>query len=215
LQPILPQVGHVVVGFNDSPYSYVYLKLFRNSLTAEQELVQGCIAGKRATQKALYDLYAKKMIAVCLRYAKTSFEAEDIMQEAFIKVFEHIKTFKGECPLEFWIRRIMVNTALKHHRKKMYVSSIDESDKIENIPEEEFILSGYAYEDLLGMIQSLAPRYQLVFNLYAIEGYSHKEIATMLEISEGTSKSQYSRARAILKNMLERHEESYNERIIR
>jgi RNA polymerase sigma-70 factor (ECF subfamily) len=86
---------------------------------------------------------------------------------------------------------------------------------VENIPEEEFILSGYAYDDLLAMVQSLAPRYQLIFNLYAIEGYTHKEIATMLEISEGTSKSQYSRARAILKDMLERHEEKYNERIIR
>jgi RNA polymerase sigma factor (sigma-70 family) len=215
LQPFLPQVGHRVEGSHDSPYSYVYLKLFKNSKTVEQELVQGCIAGKRAMQKALYDLYAKKMMAVCLRYAKTSFEAEDMLQEAFIKVFEHIKTFKGECPLEFWIRRIMVNTALKHHRKKMYVSSVAESDKVENIPEEEFIMSGYAYEDLLAMVQSLAPRYQLIFNLYAIEGYAHKEIAAMLEISEGTSKSQYSRARAILKDMLQRHEEKYNERIIR
>ena len=101
MQPFWPQVGHGGEGFNDIQYSYVYLKLFKNNLTAEQELVQGCIAGKRATQKALYDLYAKKMMAVCLRYAKTSFEAEDIMQEAFIKVFEHISTFKGECPLEF------------------------------------------------------------------------------------------------------------------
>jgi RNA polymerase sigma-70 factor (ECF subfamily) len=215
LQPFPRQQGHVVVGSNSGYYSQVYLKLFRNSLTVEQELVQGCIAGKRAMQKQLYELYSKKMMAVCLRYARTSFEAEDILQEAFIKVFEYIKNFKGECPLEFWIRRIMVNTALKHHRKKMYVSSVAETDKVENIPEEEFIISGYAYEDLLSMIQSLAPRYQLIFNLYAIEGYSHKEIATMLEISEGTSKSQYSRARAILKNMLERHEEKYNERIIR
>lgn len=191
------------------------MKLFKNNLNAEQELVQDCIAEKRAAQKKLYDLYAGKMMAVCLRYARTSFEAEDVLQEAFVKVFEHIKTFKGECPLEFWIRRIMVNTALKQHRKMMFVSSIGENDKIENIPEEEFIISGYAYDDLLSMIQSLAPRYQLIFNLYAIEGYSHKEIATMLEISEGTSKSQYSRARAILKDMLERHEEKYNERVIK
>ncbi len=166
-------------------------------------------------QKMLYDLYAKKMMAVCLRYSRTSFEAEDVMQEAFIKVFEHIASFKGECPLEFWIRRIMVNTALKHHRKQMHISSVAENDKIEAIPEEEFILSHYNYEDLLLMVQSLAPRYQLIFNLYAIEGYTHKEIATMLDISEGTSKSQYSRARAILKEMLERHEAKYNERIIR
>jgi RNA polymerase sigma factor (sigma-70 family) len=191
------------------------LKLFRNKISPEQELVQGCIAGKRSMQKMLYDLYAKKMMAVCLRYSKTSFEAEDVMQEAFIKVFEHIKNFKGECPLEFWIRKIMVNTALKHHRKMMHVSSLAETEKLQEVPEEEFILSGYNYEDLLRMIQSLAPRYQLIFNLYAIEGYSHKEIAEMLDISEGTSKSQYSRARAILRNMLERNEEVYNERVIR
>lgn len=166
-------------------------------------------------QKMLYDLYARKMMAVCLRYAKTSFEAEDVMQEAFIKVFEHIKTFKGDCPLEFWIRKIMVNTALKHHRKIMHVSSQAETEKLQELPEEEFILSSYNYEELLQMVQSLAPRYQLIFNLYAIEGYSHKEIAEMLEISEGTSKSQYSRARAILRNMLERHEEMYNGRVIR
>ncbi|WP_245590610.1 RNA polymerase sigma factor [Adhaeribacter aquaticus] len=109
----------------------------------------------------------------------------------------------------------MVNTALKHHRKMMHISSVTDNDQAEKIPEEEFIMSGYAYEDLLTMVQSLAPRYQLIFNLYAIEGYSHKEIATMLEISEGTSKSQYSRARAILKNMLEEKEELYNERVIR
>ena len=97
----------------------------------------------------------------------------------------------------------------------MHVSSSAENDKVENIPEEEIVFSNYAYEELLTMIQSLAPRYQLIFNLYAIEGYAHKEIAAMLDISEGTSKSQYSRARAILKNMLERHEETYNERVIR
>lgn len=166
-------------------------------------------------QKMLYELYAKKMMAVCLRYAKTSFEAEDVMQEAFVKVFEHIKNFKSECPLEFWIRKIMVNTALKHHRKMMHVSSVAETEKLQELPEEEFIMAAYQYEDLLRMVQSLAPRYQLIFNLYAIEGYSHKEIAEMLEISEGTSKSQYSRARAILRNMLERHEDIYNERVIR
>ena len=177
--------------------------------------MQGCIARNRVMQKMLYELYAKKMMAVCLRYAKTSFEAEDVMQEAFIKVFEHIGNFKGDCPLEFWIRKIMVNTALKHHRKMMHVSSLAETDKLQEAPEEEYILAAYNYEDLLGMVQSLAPRYQLIFNLYAIEGYAHKEIAEMLDISEGTSKSQYSRARAILRTKLERQEEIYNERIVR
>lgn len=180
----------------------------------EDELLNGCIAGKREMQKQLYDRYAGKMLAICRRYAQTSFEAEDVLQESFVKVFTHLKEFKRDCPVEFWIRRIIINTAIKHQRGIMQISAIAEEEKPGQVPQEEFIMANYGYEELLGMVQSLAPRYQLIFNLYAIEGYSHKEIAEMLEISEGTSKSQYSRARAILKNMLERHEKQYNDKII-
>ncbi len=165
-------------------------------------------------QRLLYEMYSKKMMAVCLRYAPTTFEAEDIMQDAFVKVFSHLQNFKKDCPLEFWIRKIMVNTALKHLRSKQLLTVSHEADEVANLPSDNVNLSDYSMDELLGMIQSLAPRYRMVFNLYAIEGYNHKEIGEMLGISEGTSKSQYSRARAILQSMLTRHEKNYNEHVI-
>ncbi|WP_266203957.1 RNA polymerase sigma factor [Pontibacter kalidii] len=190
------------------------MKLFTKPKSDEERLIEGCIAGKRDMQRLLYDLYAKKMMVVCLRYAPTTFEAEDIMQDAFIKVFNHIQNFKKDCPLEFWIRRIMVNTALKHLRSKQLLTVSHEAEEVANISSGDMSLSDYTMDELLGMIQSLAPRYRMVFNLYAIEGYNHKEIGEMLGISEGTSKSQYSRARAILQSMLLRQEEKLKEHVI-
>lgn len=172
------------------------------------------MAGKRDMQRQLYDLYARKMMAVCLRYAPTSFEAEDMMQEAFVKVFANIQNFKRDCPLEFWIRRIMINTALKQLRQKSLMTVSHETEEASNLAATDTNLSGYSMDELLGMIQSLAPRYRMVFNLYAIEGYNHKEIGEMLGISEGTSKSQYSRARALLQGMLERQDKIYQEHVI-
>ena len=212
MQPISVALGHIVVA---AFRNLTNLKLFTRHLSEDDELIAGCIAGKRDMQRKLYDKYVCKMKAVCLRYTKTSFEAEDVLQEGFVKVFSNIQNFKNDCPIEFWIRKIMVNTALKQLRQKMHVSSVAEIEQIEKQPEDEFIFANYAYEELLDMVRQLAPRYQLIFNLYAIEGYTHKEIAAQLDISEGTSKSQYSRARAILKEMIEQHEKKYNERIIR
>jgi RNA polymerase sigma factor (sigma-70 family) len=153
-------------------------------------------------QRLLYDLYSKKMMMVCLRYAPTTFEAEDIVQEGFMKVFANIQNFKRDCPLEFWIRRIVINTALKHLRQKSLLTVSHESEEAENVSSSDVNLTEYTLDELLSIIQQLAPRYRMVFNLYAIEGYNHREIADMLDISEGTSKSQYSRARAILQGML-------------
>ncbi|AKD03102.1 RNA polymerase sigma factor [Pontibacter korlensis] len=190
------------------------MKLFTKPKSDEDKLIEGCIAGKREMQRLLYDLYAKKMMVVCLRYAPTTFEAEDIMQDAFIKVFNNIQNFKKDCPLEFWIRRIMINTALKHLRSKQLLTVSHEAEEVANLSSGEVSLSGYTMDELLSMIQSLAPRYRMVFNLYAIEGYNHKEIGEMLGISEGTSKSQYSRARAILQSMLLRQENNLKEHVI-
>ncbi|WP_299822670.1 RNA polymerase sigma factor [uncultured Pontibacter sp.] len=190
------------------------MNLFKKPKSEEDILIEGCIAGKREMQRLLYEMYSKKMMAVCLRYAPTTFEAEDIMQDAFVKVFSHLQNFKKDCPLEFWIRKIMVNTALKHLRSKQLLTVSHEADEVANLPSDNVNLSDYSMDELLGMIQSLAPRYRMVFNLYAIEGYNHKEIGEMLGISEGTSKSQYSRARAILQSMLTRHEKNYNEHVI-
>ncbi|WP_242920857.1 RNA polymerase sigma factor [Pontibacter liquoris] len=190
------------------------MKLFSKPKSDEDKLIEGCIAGKRDMQRLLYDLYAKKMMAVCLRYAPTTFEAEDMMQDAFIKVYAHLQNFKRDCPLEFWIRRIMVNTALKHLRSKQLLTVSHEAEEVASISSDTYSLSGYSMEELVSVIQSLAPRYRMVFNLYAVEGYNHKEIGEMLGISEGTSKSQYSRARAILQGMLTRQEETYKENVI-
>lgn len=190
------------------------MKLFTKPKSEEDKLIEGCIAGKRDMQQLLYDQYSKKMMAVCLRYAPTTFEAEDMMQEAFVKVFTHIGKFKRDCPLEFWIRKIMVNTALKHLRSKQLLTVSHEADEVNNLASDNFSLTGYSLDELLSMVQSLAPRYRMVFNLYAIEGYNHKEIGEMLDISEGTSKSQYSRARAILQNMIARQENNYKENVI-
>lgn len=180
----------------------------------EDKLIEGCIAGKRDMQRRLYELYSKKMMMVCLRYAPTSFEAEDIMQEGFVKIFSNIQNFKRDCPLEFWIRRIMINTALKLLRQKSLLTVSHESEEAANVSSDGFTLTGYSMDELLSMIQRLAPRYRMVFNLYAIEGYNHKEIGEMLGISEGTSKSQYSRARVILQSMLARQDKIYKEHVI-
>ncbi|MBC5774142.1 sigma-70 family RNA polymerase sigma factor [Pontibacter sp. KCTC 32443] len=190
------------------------MKLFTSNKSEEEKLIDGCIAGKREMQRLLYDLYNKKMMVVCLRYAPTTFEAEDILQEGFVKVFANIQNFKKDCPLEFWIRKIIVNTALKHLRQKTVLTVSHETEEVENLSSSDYNLNDYSMDELLSMIQSLAPRYRMVFNLYAIEGYNHKEIGEMLDISEGTSKSQYSRARAILQSMLMRQDKPYQEHVI-
>jgi RNA polymerase sigma factor (sigma-70 family) len=170
----------------------------------EAEIIDGCLAGSRAMQKQLYDRFAGKMMTVCLRYAQTTFEAEDVLQEGFITVFNNLRNFRRECPLEFWIRRIMVNAALRQHRRNAPLVAVSEGEYPEELAGEEFTLSNYAFEEMLALVQELAPRYRMVFNLFAIEGYGHKEIGELMGISEGTSKSQYARARAILKTKLER-----------
>lgn len=179
-------------------------------MLSEGELIEGCRKGDRSFQQALYDRYCRKMMAVCLRYSKATGEAEDILQEGFVKVFQALKDFRQESRLETWITRIMVNTALNNQRKKMYLYPMVDVEKID-MPGEEVSVSGIDFMQLLDMIQSLPQGCQVVFNLFAIEGYNHKEIAELLGISEGTSKSQYSRARSLMQGRLLK-ESSYYER---
>ncbi len=183
--------------------------IYRNMLT-EKELIEGCCKGSRASQKALYDRYCRKMMTVCLRYAKSVAEAEDILQEVFVKVFHNLKDFRQEAKLETWITRIIVNTALNSRRKKLYLYPMVDVESI-NIPDQELSLSGMHFTQLLEMIQSLPQGCQVVFNLFAVEGYSHKEIAELLSISEGTSKSQFARAKSLLQAKLLK-ESSFYER---
>src|SRR6187455_1083572 len=170
-------------------------------MLSENELIEGCRKGNRASQKALYDRYCRKMLVVCLRYSKTTAEAEDILQEGFVKVFNAIKDFRQESKLETWITRIMVNTALNAQRKKMYLYPMVDVEDL-RLPEQEVSLSGIHFNQLLELIQSLPQGCQIVFNMFAIEGYSHKEIAELLGISEGTSKSQFARAKSLLQQKL-------------
>ena len=173
----------------------------------EAEIIEGCKSSKRELQKALYQRFSGKMFAVCLRYSKNREEAEDILQDGFVKVFGNINQYTGTGSFEGWIRRIMVNTALEALRKKKIDYSNVEVHEIEDSYENVHdVMSKMGMNDLLIFIQELPAGYKAVFNLYAIEGYQHKEIAAMLSISEGTSRSQLARARQILQEKITRSE---------
>ena len=142
------------------------------------------------------------MYGVCLRYAGSAEEAEDVLQEGFIKVFNKIGSFRGDGSFEGWIRRIFVNTAIEYYRKKIYLQPITEYE--EDTLEGKYlsVLDKLEEKDIIQLVQQLSPGYRTVFNMYVIEGYSHKQIAEALGISEGTSKSQLSRAKQILQDMV-------------
>jgi len=160
--------------------------------------------GNRRMQEDLYKRFSPRMYAVCLRYAGNAEEAEDILQEGFIKVFKKLNSFRSEGSFEGWVRRIFVNTAIEHFRKKRYLQPVTEKE--ENTIEGKYfsVLDELAEKDILALVQELSPGYRTVFNMYVVEGYTHKEIADMLNISEGTSKSQLSRAKVILQDMVKK-----------
>ncbi len=162
-----------------------------------KNIINGCLKGHRKDQELLYRRYAAKLYAVCLQYAGNDEEARDILQEGFIKIFENLVHYKHEGSFEGWIRRIIVNTALEKYRSKHTLYRVDDIPEPDADPDNEDY-SGLEADDLLGIIRELPPKYRMVFNLFAIEGYSHKEIGRMINISEGTSKSNLSRARIIL-----------------
>ena len=165
-----------------------------------KNIIKGCLAGDRRDQELLYRRHSSKLYGVCLQYSGNDEEARDILQEGFIKIFDNLKNYKHEGSFEGWMRRIVVNTALEKFRSRHNLFRVDDIDTIsepEADPDNEDY-SGLEAVDLLYIIRELPPKYRMVFNLYAIEGYSHKEIGSMLGISEGTSKSNLSRARIIL-----------------
>jgi RNA polymerase sigma-70 factor (ECF subfamily) len=141
------------------------------------------------------------MFAVCLRYANEYNSAQDLLQEGFVKVFRNLEKFRGEGSFEGWIRRIFVNTAIEHYRKQVNLYALHDSETRYEYYEGN-ALETLKHEDILKMIQKLSDGYRTVFNLYVIEGYSHKEIGDMMGISEGTSKSQLARARYLLQKMI-------------
>jgi len=169
------------------------------------QLIIDCAAGKSMAQGRLYQLFAPKMYGVCLRYSRDATEAEDNLQDGFIKVFEKIDTFRHEGSFEGWIRRIMVNVSLEKYRKHNLLQTVDDISSYELPDLKDEIISEISANDLMKLIRELPPRYRMVFNLYVFEGMNHREIAEEMRISEGTSKSNLARARIILKKQILRH----------
>lgn len=177
-------------------------------------LIQGCIKGERASQTRLYNLFSQKMFVVCLRYAKSREEAEEILQEGFMKVFDCVNQFRFAGSFEGWMRRIMVNSALQRYRKKGLLHPVGNIDpEVADIEMHEDILSRIGTKELMKMIQLLPPAYRLTFNLFVFEGLKHREIAEMLGVSEGTSKSNLSDARTILQKSVARSLQSSQAKI--
>jgi RNA polymerase sigma-70 factor (ECF subfamily) len=167
------------------------------------ELINRCKAGERKAQELLYKQFAAKMLGVCMRYAADKMEAEDMLQNGFIKLFKKLDDYRGEGAFEGWVRRIMVHSSIEYYRKHHKMIQVTDVTDMANEPSvNPAAMANMGTKDLLNIIQQLSPGYRMVFNLYAIEGYSHKEIAGIVGITEGASKSQLSRARTILKEMV-------------
>ncbi len=177
----------------------------RDWVSDEERIIDGCIAGDRKIQKLLYDRYSPTMMGICMRYSKSQDEAEDIMQDGFIKVFTNIEGFRRQGSFEGWIKRIMVNTALNYYQKSkknrhQNIDEIRENTIIDDYEPERKL--PYTQMEMLEAIRTLPTGYNMIFNLYVFEKYKHREIAEMLDISVNTSKSQLSKARTFLQKSL-------------
>ncbi len=168
----------------------------------EEQIRQGCVNNDRKYQQMLYNMFSGKMFSVCLRYANEYNSAQDLLQEGFVKVFKNMDKFRGEGSFEGWVRRIFVNTAIEHYRKQVNLYALHDTEARGYEYYEENALEVLKQQDIMKMIQKLSDGYRTVFNLYVVEGFSHKEIGDMMGISEGTSKSQLARARYLLQKMI-------------
>ena len=174
-----------------------------NHTPSESDLIKGCIEENPEMQKLLYERFSSKMYGVCLRYTENVEDANDVMQEGFIKVYKSLPKFRGEGSFEGWIRRIFINTSIEHFRKKVKLYNVNEVHENTIEDAELDALDSLATKDILNIINELSPGYKQVFNMHVVEGYSHKEIADILGITEGTSKSQLARAKGALKKIIE------------
>lgn len=170
---------------------------------SEEEMIKGCLKNNPLAQRTLYNKLGPKMMGVCLRYMTNTEEAEDVLQDGFVKVFDKLGAYSGTGSFEGWVRRIFVNTALDAIRKNR---KLKHQTQIENVAfaleSNDFIFETLVAEDLMKVLQELPQGYKTVFNLYAIEGYSHKEIAKRMNVTVSTSKSQFSRAKAMLREKI-------------
>ncbi|HSO88397.1 MAG TPA: sigma-70 family RNA polymerase sigma factor [Draconibacterium sp.] len=164
-----------------------------------KNIVEECVSGNVRAQETLYRMLAPKMFGVCLRYAKDTTEAEDNLQEGFIKVFTYLKNFRHEGSLEGWVRKIMVNVSLEKFRKQHLMYPVEDLTMFESKNYSNDIIEKITADELIELIQCLPPRYRMVFNLFVMEGMGHKEISEVMKITEGTSKSNLARAKDILK----------------
>lgn len=175
--------------------------------TLDLQLIQSCIDGDRASQKVLYDRLAPRMFPICIRYIGDRTQAEDVLQDGFITLFTKLKDYKGEGSFEGWARRIFVTTALMSLRKKDALKMSEDLDFARGLKAETVSQTqNLGYKELMELVMSLPPGFRTVFNMYSIEGYSHKEIGQMLGISETTSRTQLSRARIWLQNKIKERE---------
>lgn len=175
----------------------------------EMQLVEGCKKNSRIAQQEIFRKLYGKLLGMCLRYSENQEEAQDVLQNGFIKVFQNIGNYKGDGSFEGWIKRIVVNTAIDNYRRKKTRGVQVNSDLAERVgshmaeeEDAESIYNQVPVKEVLAAVQKLSPAYQAVFNLYVMEGYSHNEISEMLQISVGTSKSNLSKARLNLQKML-------------
>ena len=169
------------------------------------KIIKDCIKGKAKAQEILYVEFAPKMLGVCLRYSKDLAEAEDTLQDGFIKIFQNVKTYQFKGSFEGWMRRVMVNTALAKFRQEKKIQLVDEVVDFEDEEDENYSESEISIDVLLRMVQELPDRYRMVFSLYVLDGYPHNEIAEVMEITVGTSKSNLARGRAILKQKVKEY----------
>jgi RNA polymerase sigma-70 factor (ECF subfamily) len=175
-------------------------------LMDEEELIAGCIRGNSAAQRQLYEKYARKMMGVCLRYAGNRETARDLLHDGFIRLFSKINTYKGEGSFEGWMRRLFINTALEYLRKKDALTKYSEYSMTEQ-SEDYSVFEKLSEEELVAYIAAMPAGFRMVFNLYAVEGFSHLEMAKMMNISESTSRSQYTRARGYLQKIIKGNKE--------
>jgi len=169
---------------------------------AEPDLIRRCIQQDTMAQNELYRRFAGKMNGVCLRYSRNRSDAQDILQDAFVKVFVNLSKFKGEGSFEGWIKRIVINTSLKHYQKNLRFRNESDIDQAIELSYDHHIVEKMSAGEIMKCVQQLPDGYRTIFNLYAIEGYQHNEIGELLGISEGTSKSQLSRARGLLVKLI-------------
>ncbi|MFA6261769.1 MAG: sigma-70 family RNA polymerase sigma factor [Bacteroidia bacterium] len=168
----------------------------------EVDLIRRCIQQDTLAQNELYRRFAGKMMGVCMRYARNRTDAQDILQDSFLKVFVNLQSFKGEGSFEGWIKRIVINTSLKHYKKNLKFKSETDIDNAYDLGFDNQVVSHMSAQEMMASVQQMPDGYRTIFNLYAIEGFQHNEIGEMLGISEGTSKSQLSRARNYLIQLL-------------